>query len=81
MRVIVCPLSHQATEGGSKEMQDGSLNVTNILHFSWQRLLEKNRKISGGESKPKELYLKEVKKILEQIYAGVSNNFYLQNEL
>lgn len=34
MQGIVCPLSHPAAEGGSKEMQDGRPKAAHILHSS-----------------------------------------------
>lgn len=34
MQGIVCPLSHPAAEGGSKEMQDGRQKAAHILHSS-----------------------------------------------
>lgn len=29
----ICPLSHQAADGNSKEIQDRSPNATDMLHF------------------------------------------------
>lgn len=34
MQGIVCPLSHQPAEGGSKEIQDGKPKAAHILHSS-----------------------------------------------